>query len=143
MHRDTVRTLLDRKGHRVVTVGAGAPLLHCARRMAAEHVGSLVVTMGGVPIGILTCHDVLHALGGEGVGSATAADYMSTDLVTTHPSADLHELIQLMISRNVRHVPVMERGELVGLVSRIDALWAHMSEVDAQSDELWCQTAGG
>ncbi len=144
MTTSTIRSLLERKGYRVVSTGPRASLLDAVRKMSDERVGSLVVFgLGGVA-GIITWHDVLRTLGDRGgdLAGLTVEDVMTSPVVTTEPDADLADLAALMVERGIRHVPVVDGRAVVGVVSRIDALSAVLEVVDDFSEELWRYIAG-
>lgn len=144
MKRSKVRDLLERKGYRVVSIGPRETVGAAVRRMAEERVGSLVVFgIGGVS-GIVTWHDVLQAISerASDLDTAVVEEIMSSPVVTVEPSADLGEIAALMVKCGIRHVPVVDGRTVIGVVSRIDALTAHLKVVDDFSDELCRYIAG-
>lgn len=113
MHRD------------VVTVGAQDTFSQAAK-VLREHGISSVVVGEGIPSGIVTERDFV-SLVAEGLDPATTkvGQRMSTDLATVPPKADIAEAAKIMAERGVRHLPVVDRRKLVGIISIRDlTTWA-------------------
>jgi CBS domain-containing protein len=118
-----VRDVMTRE---VRTVGPEETLREVARALRDDGISSVVVTEGGAPVGIVTERDVVHLVA-EGVdpGSAQAGERMTRELVTVAPRADLTEAAELMAEHGIRHLPVLERGRLAGILSIRDVTnWA-------------------
>lgn len=99
------------------------PLLVAAATMADNEIGSLPVFRGETMIGILTERDLVRAVAEDADAStATVGEYMSTQPVTIEADADLHDAAHRMLEAGVRHLPVLDEGEVVGLVSIRDVL---------------------
>ena len=99
------------------------PLLVAAATMAENEIGSLPVFRGETMIGILTERDLVRAVAEDADAStATIGEYMSTQPVTIEADADLHDAAHRMLEGGVRHLPVLDEGEVVGLVSIRDVL---------------------
>lgn len=99
------------------------PLLVAAATMTDNEIGSLPVFRGETMIGILTERDLVRAVAEDADAStATVGEYMSTQPVTIEADADLHDAAHRMLEGGVRHLPVLDEGEVVGLVSIRDVL---------------------
>ena len=99
------------------------PLLVAAATMAENEIGSLPVFRGETMIGILTERDLVRAVAEDADAStATIGEYMSTQPVTIEADAGLHDAAHRMLEGGVRHLPVLDEGEVVGLVSIRDVL---------------------
>jgi CBS domain-containing protein len=110
--------ILEEKGRRVLEIDAGASVLEAAGRMVEENVGSLLVTEGGEVAGIVTERDYLRRVALEGrTQESPVRDIMSSPLVVATIDTTVDECMALMTDRRIRHVPVVEGGEVVGLVS--------------------------
>ena len=110
---------------RVVTIAAAARLEEVAYRMRGQDVSALVVTDAGRALGILTERDLVRALADRAdLASTRAAVYLTPSPTTTTPDADLHEVAATMLARQVRHLPVVDGGEVIGMVSARDLLEA-------------------
>jgi CBS domain-containing protein len=114
--------LNDKPGRRVPTVPADALVLHAVRQMGYHKVGALVVTKGDIPIGIFSERDVLVRVIAQGRDPRTTwvAEVMPHDLITISPSTTTEEAMALMERHDCHHLPVLENGELRGLVSSTD-----------------------
>ena len=93
-----------------------------AKVMAQEEVGPVPVVEGGRLVGIVTDRDLVVRVLAEGKdpNSTTVGDIASSDLTTITPESDLQEALELMAASQVRRLPVVENGELVGIVAQAD-----------------------
>ncbi|PWU25354.1 MAG: histidine kinase [Candidatus Rokuibacteriota bacterium] len=114
-----VTEILDEKGRDVLRIEADASVFEAVRRMVERNVGSLLVTEGGEITGILTERDYLRRVTLEGRGDKDIAvrEIMSSPLVVATPETSIDECMAIMTDRRIRHLPVVEGGEVVGLVS--------------------------
>ena len=95
-------------------------LSQAARRMWEQQTGSILLVENDRLLGILTERDVLKAVA-EGVDlDAPVAEVMSKDLVTVDPGTSLRDAARIMADRWIRHLPVLDGGRLVGVVSQRD-----------------------
>lgn len=129
----TVRTLLDRKGHAVVSVGPQATVLEAAHIMADNGLGAVLVVEGAETLGIFTERDVLRRIVALGVDPASTlvAAVMTTELVTCLPDTTLDECGAIMTSRRIRHLPVVDAQGVHGLISSGDVLAHRAAEQEA------------
>ena len=120
----TVRDILSRKGTDVVSVSPTATVLEAARRMNERSIGGVVVLADGVLAGIFTERDVLRRVVGAGRDPAATAvsEVMTAPVVTCASSTSIDECAALMTARRIRHLPVMDQGALVGIVTIGDIL---------------------
>lgn len=131
-----LREILARKGHDVVTVATADSVLGAAQVLVERNIGSLVVQEDDRPIGIITERDVLRLTArrpGE-LDRTTVASVMTRDLVTATPDDLLHDTMGVMTERRIRHLPVVEDGRLVGIVSigdLVNASWTRTREENA------------
>jgi IMP dehydrogenase len=112
--------ILEEKGHDVLKIDGDATVLEAIRRMVEANVGSLLVTKGADIAGIVTERDYLRraALSADRADDATPVrEIMSSALVVATPETPIDECMALMTERRIRHVPVVDGGEVVGLVS--------------------------
>lgn len=111
--------------HPACTIEPTATAREAAQLMAEQHVGSLVVAEGGVPLGMVTDRDVaLHVLGdGLAPEATTVADCMSSPAVTIGAEASLYEAGRLLRRFGIRRLPVVDGGgKLLGVVTADDLL---------------------
>jgi CBS domain-containing protein len=111
--------ILDEKGHDVLKIGAGATVLEAVKRMVDANVGSLLVTEGGEIAGIVTERDYLRraALADHADNETPVREIMTSPLVVATPNTPIDECMALMTERRIRHVPVVDGDDVVGLVS--------------------------
>ncbi len=110
-------------------------LAEAARKMWKQQTGSLLVTDGDDLIGIVTERDVLRAVAtGVKLEEARIAEVMTKDVVTVGPGTSLREAAKIMADRWIRHLPVVDGGKLVGVISQRDlagVLAGALNEPDA------------
>jgi CBS domain-containing protein len=141
-----ISQVLRRKGHDVATVDAGASVRDALALLAQYGIGALVVSADGRGIdGILSERDVARGLHDRGAAllAEPVSAVMTAEVHTCQPTASVHELAQTMTDRRVRHVPVVEDGRLVGIVSIGDVVKARLDELEAERASLvdYIQTA--
>jgi len=95
-------------------------LVSAARKMREQQTGSLLVTDGDQLLGIITERDVLRAVAEDVPLDTPISEVMSKDLVTAEPATSLREAARIMTEKWIRHLPVLEAGRLVGIVSQRD-----------------------
>jgi CBS domain-containing protein len=114
-----VKEILDEKGHDVLQIEADVTVFDAVKRMVEAGVGSLLVSDGGEVAGIFTERDYLRRMTLEGRDDKDTAvrDVMSSPLVVVTPQNTIDECMAMMTDRRIRHLPVVEDGEVVGVVS--------------------------
>ena len=117
--KDTLAAVLAHKGTMVHCVVPGATVLDAVRKMNEEHIGALLVCNGGDVLGIFTERDILCRVldSHRDPATTTVAEVMTTDLVAVSPNTRVEEAMAVITERRCRHLPVLEDGDLVGLVS--------------------------
>lgn len=111
----------------VHTVGPDTTISDAARAMVEGRFGSVVVTSGKMLLGILTERDLLRATAANvDSGAATVSQWMTENPVTAASGADTDEAVSTMLGQGFRHLPVVDRNELVGIVSLRDLLSARI-----------------
>ena len=114
-----VSEILGDKGHDVLRIDAGASVLEAVRQMIEANIGSLLVTKDGETAGIVTERDYLRRVAHEGPTDeqVTVEEIMSSPLIVVTPETSIDECMALMTDRRIRHVPVVEGNDVVGMVS--------------------------
>ncbi|HEU5064848.1 MAG TPA: CBS domain-containing protein [Gaiellaceae bacterium] len=114
-----VSEILGDKSRDVLKIDAEASALDAVRQMVGANIGSLLVTDGGEVTGIVTERDFLRRVAQEGPADeeVTVRDIMSSPLVVVSPQTDIDECMAVMTDRRIRHLPVVENGDVVGIVS--------------------------
>jgi signal-transduction protein with cAMP-binding, CBS, and nucleotidyltransferase domain len=110
--------ILEEKGGDVLEIDADATVLDAVQQMVAMNVGSLLVTVEGELTGIVTERDYLRRVTLEDrTEQVPVGEIMSAPLVVATPETTIDECMALMTDRRIRHVPIVEDGKVVGLVS--------------------------
>ena len=126
----TLRDILARKGHEVISVGPADTVLHAANLMNERAIGGLLVLEGDETVGIFTERDVLRRVVAQGRDPAATrvADVMSAPVTSCEPDLSLEDGAALMTERRIRHLPVRDAGRLAGVVTIGDLLAYQVSE---------------
>lgn len=136
----TVQRILKSKAtDEVITVAPGTSVLDAARLLSAKKIGSLVVTSDGkTPLGILSERDIVREIGKRGPTCLNdKVDDMMTKKVLTCEKADrANDVLARMTEGRFRHMPVMENGEMIGLITLGDAVKARLSELSMEKEAL-------
>jgi CBS domain-containing protein len=111
--------ILEEKGAEVLEIDGGASVFEAVQLMVEMNVGSLLVTEGGEISGIVTERDYLRRVTLEGRTERTTAvrEIASSPLIVATPETTVDECMALMTDKRIRHVPVVEEGRIVGVVS--------------------------
>lgn len=115
----TVRYVLRKKGHNVWTISPDATVFEALQLMDQKAVGSLVVIEAGQMVGIFTERDYARKLilRGKFSKDTVVREVMVQQVIAVHPDQAIEECMALMTDRRVRHLPVIEHGQLIGLIS--------------------------
>lgn len=110
---------------RVVKARPTSTLTEVARLMRKNRIGSVIVVDGRKPVGIMTESDFIKLVArGTDMKNARAKDYMKRNVVTCEPSISVIDALMVMRSEKVRHLPVVDRQMLVGVISLRDLIAA-------------------
>ncbi len=114
-----VLEILEEKGPDVLRIEGDATVLEAVRRMVEANVGSLLVTKDGEITGIVTERDYLRRVAVEGRTDkdTSVREIMSSPLIVVTPQTPIDECMALMTDRRIRHLPVVDGGDVVGIVS--------------------------
>jgi len=131
--------VLAAKGHRVVTVPAKSSVADAIRAMHAEKVGAVLVPDAeGCPVGIFSERDLvrLYADGDRDFDALALETRMTCSVVVGRLSMSVDEALALMTERRFRHLPVVQNGKLLGLVSIGDLVKVKLSETAEETQAL-------
>jgi|SRR5688572_13500644 CBS domain-containing protein len=114
-----VSAVLADKGSQVYTVAPTATVQEAVRAMNEKGVGALLVLVEDAPVGIFTERDVLRRVVDEGRSpqSTHVGDVMTREVFVVEPGTPIEQVMATMTARRVRHLPVVENGSVVGLIS--------------------------
>jgi len=120
----TVRDMIRKKGREVFTIAPQATVLDALKMMAEHNIGALLVMTKDTMEGIVSERDCIRKveLMGRNAKDTKINEIMTSDVITVDSSQPLEECMSLMIEKNIRHLPVYDGGELVGLLSVRDVL---------------------
>lgn len=134
-----VSSVLKTKGASVITVDPDQVIWSVLRRYQRHGVGALVVTDDdGKLIGMLSERDLVNGLAAKGKDflDLRVADVMSTRIPTCEPSDTITNVMAVMTDRRTRHLPVLDRGRLCGLISIGDVVKARLGDVELENQIL-------
>ena len=123
----------------VITISPEASVRELIAKLAEHNVGALIVSSddGETVAGIVSERDVVRHLHHDGtVVNNTVGAIMTEVVETTAPDSTLDALMEVMTRRRIRHVPVVEDGKLVGIVSIGDVVKHKMSQLEFERDQL-------
>ncbi|MFM7083679.1 MAG: CBS domain-containing protein [Hyphomicrobium sp.] len=130
-----VATILKTKGTAVTTARPDQALLEIIQKLSQKKIGAIVVVgdKGSVD-GIISERDVIKAISHQGEKALTSpvSQFMTRKVVTCQLSSHVDELMELMTAGRFRHLPVVENGSLLGIVSIGDIVRNHVSEVELE-----------
>lgn len=120
----TVRDMIRKKGQDIYTIAPEASVFEALEMMAEHNIGALLVESEGDVVGIVSERDCIRKveLMGRNVRDTRVREIMTGEVITVDCSQPLEECMSLMIERNIRHLPVYDGNELVGLLSVRDVL---------------------
>lgn len=133
-----VENILQSKGRAVHTVLADTSLADAVAMLTERRIGAVVVLDGKKVAGILSERDVVRHLGKDwaALASRPVRDVMTKAVVTTGRYATVAEVMEQMTERRIRHLPVVEGGELVGIVSIGDVVKRKIEETEQEATAL-------
>lgn len=134
-----LKDLLARKGGSTITVSAAASIAEAVKVMHANKVGAVLIPdAGGCPVGIFTERDVvrLYAEGDVDLATLRVEERMTCSVVVGKPDDTVDSVMALMTERRFRHLPVVEDGKLLGLVSIGDVVKAKLDEAAKEAEVL-------
>jgi|ERR1700734_260213 CBS domain-containing protein len=134
----TVRHLLDGKGRALFSIEPEDPVLEAIRMMAERHVGALLVMRGTELAGILSERDYARkvVLLGRSSAETPVWQIMTSPVITVSPGNSVQDCMRLMTDRRIRHLPVVEGGKVVGMISIGDLVKAVIEEQQKTIEQL-------
>ena len=139
-----VRELLDGRDPETVTIAPESSIQELVEALSSRRIGSVVVIDGsGRLVGIISERDVAYGLAefGAEILNKTVSDLMTEDVITCDLENDIADVVLLMSSHSIRHLPLLEGDKLTGMVSLRDALDLRVAELDAENEAIRQQLA--
>jgi CBS domain-containing protein len=135
-----IASILARKGPMAVTVRPDQSIRDALALLARHNIGALVAVDGEHPVGILSERDIVReAAHNDKFFLRAVADLMTRDVITGQPHDDLLSVAHTMTERRIRHLPVVDKGRLVGMVSIGDIVKAQRDQYQGEVDTLQTQ----
>ncbi len=141
----TVAMILKDKGATIYTAQAGQSLADAAQILRERAIGAVVIVDArAMPVGVLSERDIVRALAvhGPSVMDEPIREFMTADVITCAPTDTVDQLMELMTEKRIRHVPVMDTGTLIGIVSIGDVVRVKLATVEAEAEALKNYIAG-
>lgn len=125
-----VRDILDVKGREIYAIEPGASVYDAMKRMADKGIGALIVMEGAKVVGIISERDYARKVILEGRSSRTTQvrEIMTTPVLYAEPDQSIEECMALITEKRVRHLPVMDAGGVVGVISIGDLVKSIITE---------------
>ncbi len=134
----TIARLLASKGVKVVTIGPEHSIRQALTLLAEHNIGALVVVdRGGAPVGIVSERDIVRALARtEAILAQAVASIMTREVIIATSQDDLVAVVYTMTEHRIRHLPVVDSGRLVGIISIGDVVKAQRDQYQGEVDTL-------
>ena len=134
----TVRQLLETKAPEVIAIGPDAPVIDAIRLMAEKRIGAVLVMEGARLAGILSERDYARKIVLQGRSSADTPvrDIMTAQVISVSLSDTAQRCMELVTDKRIRHLPVLEGGQVVGVVSIGDLVKAVIEDQQVELDQL-------
>jgi CBS domain-containing protein len=134
----TVRTILDTKGHQIESVEPEAKLVAAIKILSERKIGAVLVMGNGHIEGILSERDIVRVLGerGAAVLEEPVSAVMTRKVVSCRQADTVAAIMEMMTSGKFRHLPVVEEGKVVGLISIGDIVKWRVMEFEAEQEAL-------
>lgn len=134
----TVREILLNKGNQIYSISPNQKIFEALQLMAEKEVGALLVLDGESLVGIISERDYARKVALEGKSSkeSLVGEIMSANVIYVETDTTTDECMALMINKKVRHLPVYEKGKLVGVISIGDVVNAIIDEREFEINQL-------
>jgi CBS domain-containing protein len=121
-----------------VTAAPEVSLAEVAATLAEKRIGAVLIVEGDAIRGIVSERDIVRALAkfGSEALRKLAGDCMTTKVITCRPEDTIHDVMQKMTSGRFRHLPVVDQGRLVGIVSIGDVVKVRLEEVEREAEQI-------
>jgi len=139
-----VKHLLDSKGRNVISIAPDLSVFGAIKLMADQSVGSLIVMDNEKLCGIVTERDYARKviIKGRSSESTSVSEIMTTDVLTTSGLETVNQCMELMTERRIRHLPVVEDGRVVGMISIGDLVQAIIADQQEAIEQLESYISG-
>lgn len=141
----TVTQLLNKKGKEIHTISPEATVFDAIKLMSELGVGALLVMEGSRLVGVISERDYTRKviLKGRSSNSTFVQDIMTKKVICLSPDNNIDECMALMNENQIRHLPIVEKGEVVGIVTIMDVIKNILSEKEFIIEQMEHYIAGG
>ena len=130
-----VKNLLDSKGKDVVSIDVKSSVEDAITKMNSRKISAILVTEGEKTVGLFTERDVVRcymAAGGKSFREVIMKDAMTTNLIVAEQNDDVCEIMSVMIEKNIRHLPVVEKDKVIGMLSIRDIVQTQVHKLTSE-----------
>lgn len=134
-----VNRILSLKGRNVVSIEPNRSLGEAAKLLSERRIGALLVVDGSKPVsGIVSERDIVRAVASQGAGALDLpiSQFMTQQVFTCTGETAINEVMELMTQQKFRHIPVVEGGSLVGIISIGDVVKLRLEEIEAETQAI-------
>ncbi|HWH17650.1 MAG TPA: CBS domain-containing protein [Allosphingosinicella sp.] len=134
----TIKAILERKGSEVVSVECSTTVGEAVARLAANRIGAVPVTRDERVVGMLSERDIVYCLDSEGAAvlDMEVEKVMTAPAITVAPDVPILAALSQMSAKRIRHLPVVERERLVGIVSIGDLVAYRIARIEEEAEAL-------
>lgn len=134
----TIGEILAAKGHEVATIAPDSTVTEAVARLGEKRIGALPVVDNGSVVGIFSERDVIYCLRDRGadVLQWPVSRVMSAPAITVEPATPTVVALAMMTKRRIRHLPVLDRGQLAGIVSIGDLVKQRMERIEEEAEAM-------
>ena len=132
-----VRDILNKKGNKVFTSSPDTLIGEIANTLAKENIGAIVIIEKDLVVGILSERDIVRGFTEKkSVRSTKAKELMTKNVITCNTKNTTEELLELMVKKHFRHIPVIQNNKLIGVVSIGDLVKDRTKRLKKEIDQL-------
>ena len=134
----TIAAILEHKGPEVVSIESSSTVREAVRLLAERRIGALPVLENGEVAGIMSERDLVYCLNrdGEAVLDKPVRELMSAPTITVEPQVPVLVALSDMTRRRIRHLPVVDRGKLIGIVSIGDLVAYRIRKIEDEAEAM-------
>ncbi|MDQ0247956.1 CBS domain-containing protein [Sphingomonas kyeonggiensis] len=134
----TIAAILGGKGREVISIEGDATVADAVALLSARRIGAVPVMSGSAVAGIFSERDVIHCLERDGPAALQrkVSEVMTAPAITVPPSESVLGALALMTRRRIRHLPVVEGGTCIGLVSIGDLVKYRIERIESEADAM-------
>lgn len=141
----TIAAILGRKGEEVISAECGTTVREAVSMLAGNRIGALPITRNGEVVGIMSERDIVYCLESDGASVLDMAvdKVMTAPAITVTPDVPILSALSQMSARRIRHLPVVDGGRLVGIVSIGDLVAWRIARIEEEAEAMRAYIQGG